>query len=189
MEAGIVFVMTCKSSEITQQEKASQYGTKILYNASVMFECAMINIDSPADRHIFDVPAYAFDYSDKALGKAISYAKKYALLAMCGLLLATGDDSEADKTSPGAEPPRKQATKPATPPETKQADKVKDVAKQSLWKTAKKFNLADIPKLEAYAAANGINVPLSDMTAKDMNTLEGILIVNETKTNEGSSHE
>jgi len=130
------------------------------------------------------MPVVAKDMTDpQKWGSAITYARRYTLQALVSLP-ATDDDGNA-----GAEPPRKQATKPATPPETKQADKVKDVAKQSLWNTAKKFGLADIPKLEAYAAANGINVPLSDMTPKDMNTLEGLLIVNETKTNEGSSHE
>jgi hypothetical protein len=184
MDAGIVFAMTCKDSAVVCHERQTQYGMKYLYEASAMFECAMINIDKPDDRHTFVVPAHALDYSDKALGKAISYAKKYALLAMCGLLLATGEEYEADKTSPGNETPPPQ--KPKAPPQKKESDSVKEIAKRAAWNAAKKAGIvsvnADKPKLQEYAITNGINVPLDDMTAAELNELEGKIVTEfETK--------
>ncbi len=59
-------------------------------------EVSIINVDDPKDRYVVTIPAYGLDTSDKAIGKAISYAKKYALLSLCGLMLATGDDPDAD---------------------------------------------------------------------------------------------
>jgi hypothetical protein len=63
---------------------------------------AVVNIDDPADKYTVHVPGVAYDTSDKAVGKLISYAKKYALTACCGLLVATGVDSDMDdiKTPP-----------------------------------------------------------------------------------------
>lgn len=53
-----------------------------------------VNIDNPAE--VLDVPSlgYGIDQTDKGVGKAISYAVKYALLKTFGL--ETGDDPERD---------------------------------------------------------------------------------------------
>jgi hypothetical protein len=99
--------------------------------ATVKAEMVFINPDHPEDRFMVHIPSYSLDTSDKALGKAISYAKKYAMIALSGLMLATGDDADQDNLEmtalgkpPEGEgdstpPPRTQArTSQAPPPPT-----------------------------------------------------------------------
>ena len=167
MDAGIVFAMTCKDSAVVCHERQTQYGMKYLYEASAMFECAMINIDKPDDRHTFVVPAHALDYSDKALGKAISYAKKYALLAMCGLLLATGEDTDSDSNGLGDDTKPK-TTPPKSPPKSPKppADTEREKAKRILWNAAKGYGHDD-KTLNTFCQAAGLP-DLKDMTADQM---------------------
>ena len=72
---------------------------------AVDMEVDFVNIDTPED--MITVPSFGFgiDQQDKAPGKAVSYAVKYAALKL--FVLATGDDPErdlidhvADKTKP-----------------------------------------------------------------------------------------
>jgi len=57
------------------------------------FFVIFINADNPDDRLTVTLPAHALDNGDKAPGKAISYATKYALLKT--FLLETGEDEES----------------------------------------------------------------------------------------------
>ena len=57
------------------------------------FIVSFINIDDPQDRLVVTLPAHALDNGDKAPGKAISYATKYALLKT--FALETGEDEES----------------------------------------------------------------------------------------------
>lgn len=52
-----------------------------------------INADNPEERETIIVEGHAMDNADKAPGKALSYAFKYALLKM--FLLETGEDEES----------------------------------------------------------------------------------------------
>ena len=58
-----------------------------------IFVATFINADSPEDVIILDVPAHAIDFGGMAPGKAMSYAKKYALLHL--FLLETGEEEES----------------------------------------------------------------------------------------------
>lgn len=58
-----------------------------------VFIVSFINIDSPDDNHHVRVVSQALDSGDKAPGKLISYATKYAMLKT--FLLETGDDEES----------------------------------------------------------------------------------------------
>lgn len=60
----------------------------------VCMEIAFINIDTPEDRFTINYYGYGIDPQDKGVGKAISYAVKYALLKV--FCLETGDDVEKD---------------------------------------------------------------------------------------------
>ena len=60
---------------------------------SGLFEVAFINADKPDERLSCVLPAHALDSGDKAPGKAISYATKYALLKT--FMLETGEDEES----------------------------------------------------------------------------------------------
>ena len=57
-------------------------------------EFTFVNVDRPDDRLAVPSFGYGVDKQDKGPGKAMSYAKKYALLQL--FVLETGDDPEAD---------------------------------------------------------------------------------------------
>lgn len=57
------------------------------------FYVCFINIDNPKDQVVVTLPSHALDSGDKAPGKAISYATKYALLKT--FALETGEDEES----------------------------------------------------------------------------------------------
>jgi hypothetical protein len=57
------------------------------------FEVTFVNINEPDDRTSVMVTAHALDTGDKAPGKALSYATKYAILKV--LQLETGEDEES----------------------------------------------------------------------------------------------
>lgn len=54
----------------------------------------LTNIDKPTEQIVGQFPGSGFDKQDKAVGKAVSYAVKYALLKL--MMLETGDDPEND---------------------------------------------------------------------------------------------
>lgn len=71
---------------------------KIRYEAA--YEVSFINIEQPEDKIIITIHSHAEDSSDKAPGKAISYAVKYAMLKLFSLETGENDESrvELDKT-------------------------------------------------------------------------------------------
>lgn len=58
-----------------------------------LFEVSFVNADDPQDRVSIKVEAHADDHGDKAPGKALSYATKYAILKMFNI--ETGEDDES----------------------------------------------------------------------------------------------
>ena len=175
-------VLTIEPGEFAWEVMDAKDGKKQICVTGVM-KAVLHNIDNAAENYTIPIPVLALDRGDKAHGKAISYGKKYAITACIGLLLATGEDTDADSPSVDNTPPRAAQTRPAPKPKTEAppVDGVRDAAKKSLWATAKKHGLDTPTKVADYAAANGITVPLADMTAADMNRVEGLMIVNETK--------
>lgn len=61
------------------------------YEATYDFH--FVNADDPADRLIIRIQAHAMDSADKAPGKALSYAKKYAVLKL--FEIESGEDEES----------------------------------------------------------------------------------------------
>lgn len=57
------------------------------------YDFTFCNIDQPEDRIVIRIQAHAMDNADKAPGKALSYAKKYALLKL--FEIETGEDEES----------------------------------------------------------------------------------------------
>lgn len=82
------------------------------YLAKVFIEFEFVNVDDPQDRYKANGWGMGIDPQDKATGKAVSYAKKYALLN--ALLLETGDDPEQD-INYKVTAPQKVAPKPDKP--------------------------------------------------------------------------
>lgn len=91
VEQGIVIRPTLVSSRITETGKTDKGLAIIRYSGT--FDVSFINVDDPADRETMRVEADADDRGDKAPGKALSYATKYAILK--ALMLETGEGDEA----------------------------------------------------------------------------------------------
>ncbi|MCE5294134.1 MAG: ERF family protein [Chlamydiales bacterium] len=82
VNAGIVMIPTTKSMV--------QNGNR----TEITMEISFINIDDPTDKVVVEYTGYGIDPQDKGIGKAISYAVKYALLKV--FCLETNDDVERD---------------------------------------------------------------------------------------------
>ncbi len=87
--------MVCKSSI----DEMKQDGNRTEVKLKVTF----INIDEPTDNFDVFYYGYGIDTSDKGIGKAVSYAFKYALLKT--FCLETGDDPDQDQATV-YEPPK-----------------------------------------------------------------------------------
>lgn len=74
-------------------ESLTQDGNRTEVRLHVCF----VNIDDPADRFIVTYYGYGIDTSDKGIGKAVSYAFKYAMLKT--FCLETGDDPDQDQAA------------------------------------------------------------------------------------------
>jgi hypothetical protein len=58
----------------------------------IRYRFDVVNADDPTDRFSLEIEAHALDHGDKAPGKALSYAKKYAVLKL--LEIETGEEEE-----------------------------------------------------------------------------------------------
>ena len=80
-------------------EEMKQDGNRTEVKLLVTF----VNIDNPTDTVSVSYYGYGIDTSDKGIGKAVSYAFKYALLKV--FTLETGDDPDQDQETT-YEPPK-----------------------------------------------------------------------------------
>ena len=88
IDAGIVcYPELIASASLPKEEGSKQFR----YEATYAFH--FVNIDDPTDRITVTIQAHAMDNADKAPGKAISYAKKYAVLKL--FEIETGEDEES----------------------------------------------------------------------------------------------
>lgn len=72
---------------IPKEENAKQFRYEAVY------DFFFVNMDDPSDKICLRIQAHAMDNSDKATGKALSYAKKYAVLKL--FEIETGEDDES----------------------------------------------------------------------------------------------
>ena len=70
---------------------------------SATIEMTFRNVDDKDDTITVKSVGYGADNSDKGIGKAVSYAVKYALLK--SFSLETGDETDSGHTPPPATPP------------------------------------------------------------------------------------
>ena len=73
-------------------------GSRVIFRTSVQACTTFVNVDAQDDRIRVMSIGTGEDSGDKADGKAVSYATKYALLK--ALMLATGDDPDHDASVP-----------------------------------------------------------------------------------------
>lgn len=88
IEQGIICVPTLVSSHANDRVgEAKQFR----YDATYSFD--FVNAEAPNEKITIVMEAHAMDNADKAPGKAISYAKKYAVLKL--FEIETGEDEES----------------------------------------------------------------------------------------------
>ena len=92
LDWGILCVNSVQESARELRTVKSQRGDRDVFCAWLQIQTTLINPDDPKDQFYVRTETEAQDSGDKAYGKAISYAKKYALLTGCGLMLETGED-------------------------------------------------------------------------------------------------
>ena len=88
IEHGVVIVPSVVSSMFNAKEPEAK---QRLYEAT--FQIEFVNMDEPTDRIVTQQTAHALDNGDKAPGKAMSYATKYAILKLFNI--ETGEDEES----------------------------------------------------------------------------------------------
>ena len=94
VEFGIITAPTLVKSQMCATVMTTAKGIPIMrYEAT--YRINFVNIEEPGDHVEIDIEAHAMDEGDKAPGKALSYAVKYALLKMFNI--ETGEDDESRK--------------------------------------------------------------------------------------------
>ena len=88
IEQGIIVRVNVLEHQFDQKEEGAK---QRLFHGT--FTVTFVNADNPEDKFSDDYPAHALDNGDKAPGKAISYATKYALLKTFNI--ETGEDEES----------------------------------------------------------------------------------------------
>ena len=88
VEHGIIIAPTLIDSVFHAKEEGAK---QRLYSAS--YDVRFINMDAPDECVTIRIEAHSLDNGDKAPGKAISYATKYAILKLFNI--ETGEDEES----------------------------------------------------------------------------------------------
>ena len=88
VEHGVIIAPTLIDSVFHAKEDGAK---QRLYSAS--YDVRFINMDAPDECVTIRIEAHALDNGDKAPGKAISYATKYAILKLFNI--ETGEDEES----------------------------------------------------------------------------------------------
>lgn len=88
IEQGIVCIPTLVASHCDPKEEGSK---QFRYSATYSFD--FVNAETPTEKITIVMESHAMDNADKAPGKAISYAKKYAVLKL--FEIETGEDEES----------------------------------------------------------------------------------------------
>lgn len=91
IEHGIVMSVSIHGDPVFEPKDEKSTSKQRLFSG--LFEVTFFNADKPDERLSCTLPAHALDSGDKAPGKAISYATKYALLKT--FMLETGEDEES----------------------------------------------------------------------------------------------
>lgn len=80
---GVVATVTnIRDSKLESREGVDKYGnSRVEYSAQCLIEITLVNADNPSDTSMIIGWGQGLDYSDKAIGKAMSYAQKSAYLS------------------------------------------------------------------------------------------------------------
>lgn len=90
---GIVSYPVLVESVSLPKEVDKDMNTAKQFRYEATYDIVFVNIDEPSDTLTIRIQAHAMDNADKACGKALSYAKKYAILKL--FEIETGEDDES----------------------------------------------------------------------------------------------
>ena len=88
---GVLIVPALESISASPSGTTTGKGIPII-RVEAIYVVEFVNVDEPSDKVGLRVAAHAMDEGDKAPGKAVSYATKYAMLKMFSI--ETGEDDE-----------------------------------------------------------------------------------------------
>ena len=92
VENGVFIIPNQTDGEAVDSGMKTSNGNPItLYKAT--YDISFVNMEEPDDKVVISIQAHANDTGDKAPGKALSYAVKYAALKV--LMLETGENEES----------------------------------------------------------------------------------------------
>lgn len=91
VEHGIVVTVSLEKSSMVDTTTKTGKGIPIMRYEGT-YAVSFVNADEPSDKVVMCLESHALDQGDKAPGKAISYAVKYAMLKL--LSIETGEDDE-----------------------------------------------------------------------------------------------
>lgn len=95
IEFGVITVPNLVKSQTTNTTLTTAKGIPIIrYEAT--YRVTFVNMDEPSERESVEIESHALDEGDKAPGKALSYAVKYALLKMFNIETGEDEESRAD---------------------------------------------------------------------------------------------
>lgn len=90
---GIVSYPVLVESLSNPKEVNAAMETAKQFRYEATYDIVFLNIDAPEEHITIRIQAHAMDNADKAPGKALSYAKKYAVLKL--FEIETGEDEES----------------------------------------------------------------------------------------------
>ncbi len=117
-EKGVYYTIWVKDSHLDIKEVATAKGVKYVFVATVSLEVTFFSANSGAQLATTGAVGMGIDDGDKAMGKAYTYAVKYALLKV--FRLRYGDDPDHDASKPIIKAP---AAEPAQSPKKPSAAK------------------------------------------------------------------
>jgi len=91
VKQGIVITPSLMEQKVELTGTQTARGTPFI-RMETSYKFYFVNADDPADRFDVTIAAHAIDQGDKAPGKALSYAKKYAVLKV--LEIESGEEDE-----------------------------------------------------------------------------------------------
>lgn len=95
IEQGVMVIPQQKVGRAVETGAVTSSGTAIIRYEG-WYNVEFVNIDSPDDKVIVPIEAHALDHGDKAPGKCISYATKYAVLKVFSIETGESDESRQD---------------------------------------------------------------------------------------------
>lgn len=93
VEFGVVCYPILVASLMNPKEVNANMETAKQARYEATYDFVFVNIEAPEDKLTIRIESHAMDNADKAPGKALSYAKKYAILKL--FEIETGEDEES----------------------------------------------------------------------------------------------